>query len=105
MPWYRTAHMLPPTGKEITSFKDGVRTTKKFDALDIFDGKGGVSKDFGEWWSHEKNLPDPPEAKDQGIASTIPVEVQEDLVRPKIVKGKKAPPGPDFSGEGSLDNR
>ena len=104
MPWYRTQHVLPPIDKEITSFNKGMRTTKKFDSLDVLDGKGGVNKNFGDWWSYQPDLPDPPEAKDTGIGSTM-VEVQEDEVRPKIVKGKKAPPGPDWVGEGALDNK
>jgi hypothetical protein len=105
MPWYRTKHTLPPKDTEITMFKDGVKTTKKFDLYEIFDGRGGINPDFGEWWTYNKDLPDPPEAEDKGISHLIPVAIQEHEVRPKIVKGKKAPPGPDYLGEGSLDNR
>ena len=104
MPWYKTKHIVPPMDKEITSFNNGVRTTKKFEPYDIYDGKGKLNDNFGDWWSYEKDLPDPPEDKDTGIDHMV-VYVQEDKVEPKIVKGKAAPKGPDVLGEGSLDNR
>ena len=103
MPWYRTSDTIPPIGKEIVVF--GSNEKKKYEAYDVFDGKGGIRKDFPKWWSYELNLPDPPEIKDKGIDHVEDVKLQEDVVDPKIVKGKKPPPGPDFLGEGSLDNR
>lgn len=105
MPWYRTRHTAPPLNKEITMFKDGVKTTKVFDPFDIFDGHGGFRKDVAEWWSYEKDLPDPPEAKDKGIDHIGGIDAQSFKAEPKIVAGKAPPPGPDWLGEGSLDNR
>jgi hypothetical protein len=103
MPWYRTNHTLPPSKKEITMWKDGVKTTKEFTLDEIFDGKGGVNENFGPWWTYNPDLPEPPGLDFKGIDYSAPV--QEELLDPKIVKGKPAPPGPDLLAEGSLDEK
>jgi len=103
MPWYRTEHVVPPTGKEVIVFKDGTQQKAKYEKFELMDSAGQVSKDAPKWWTYQEGLDNPPAAEDKGI--THMANVQEELLQPKIVKGKPAPKGIDFLAEGSLDNR
>ena len=103
MPWYKTLDTLPPMGKELTIF-NGKQETKTLNALDVMDGKGGVRKDVFQFWTYEKNLPDPKEDSLKGIGH-VTAEVQQEKCEPKLVDGRPAPKGPDFIAEGAWDLR
>lgn len=105
MPWYKTAEVLPPVNKTITVFQNGVRITKSYEPLEIYNGKGGLNDGFGKWWTYDATkLQDPVDEVLKGVGHVV-VESQEQKIDPKIVEGKEPPSGPTRIAEGSWDNR
>jgi len=84
MPWYITAHTLPPADVELVFFyPDGHREAKKLVEDEVYIGNGKYKDTAPTHWAYPNagDLPAPPPVTEE-MSSSIIQAIQED-VKPK----------------------